>query len=94
MIRLARTIWYVVTLRCEEADRVRAVARREDLTRAERFGAWAHTQLCRSCRNARRQADALSRIVRDVAEAAPAEGPDLSGAARSRILDNIDNQSR
>lgn len=85
MIRLGRTIWYVLTLRCEEADRVRAVGRTEDLTGAERFGAWAHTQLCKSCRHARRQAEKLQELVTDLSDP-PAT---LSQAARGRVLDGI-----
>ena len=85
MIRLGRTIWYVLTLRCEEADRVRAVGRSEDLTRAERFGTWAHTLLCKSCRRARRQAEKLQDLVTDLSDT-PAT---LSKGARERMLEGI-----
>ncbi len=89
MIRLGRTIWYVLTLRCEEADRVRAIGRPEDLTRAERFGSWAHTQLCSSCRKARRQAEALQTLVQDLGDA-PAT---LSEGARARILQGLEKNN-
>ena len=93
MIRLARTIWYVLTLRCEEADRVRSVDRMEDLTRAERFGTWAHTSLCRSCRKARRQARALQRVLREVGDGlADGELPEIPDSTRTRILDSIDKK--
>jgi len=91
MIRLARTLWYVLTLRCEEADRVRSVARTEDLTRAERLGTWTHELLCKSCRAARRQTEALEHLVRDIAE--EPGGPTLSSGARARILEGIGKNS-
>jgi len=92
MIRFARTVWYVLTLRCEEADRVRAVGRSEDLTRAERAGAWLHTMLCKSCRAARRQARKLDDLVQDMAE--QPTGTALSDGARSRILEAVEKNRR
>ena len=93
MIRLAQTMWYVLTLRCEEADRVRAVERSEDLTRAERFGTWAHTSLCRSCRRARRQARALRRVIQEIGdELVDGNVKGLPDSARARILDSIDKK--
>ncbi|MHC4989815.1 MAG: hypothetical protein ACYTGC_02450 [Planctomycetota bacterium] len=65
MLRLAKATWYVLTLRCEEADRVRSIDDLADLTRAERTGERLHSLLCRSCRSARRQLNALSRVITD-----------------------------
>lgn len=92
MTRFARTVWYVLTLRCEEADRLRSVAQTEPLTRAERFGAWSHTTLCKSCRRARRQADILQSLIRDLSDT-PAEGA-LSDGARMRIAEAIDENPK
>jgi hypothetical protein len=89
MKALARTVWYVLTLRCEEADRVRSVGRKEDLTRAERVGASIHTALCSSCRRARKHARKIQRIVDEMGEAT-SSGVGLSDAARARIMESIE----
>ncbi len=84
MTRWFNTIWYVLTLRCEEADRIRSVAASETLTRAERIGGSLHTALCRSCRNARRQVERLDQALRDLGES-PAQPSPMPEAGRERI---------
>ncbi|MFI4915941.1 MAG: hypothetical protein ACIAS6_05460 [Phycisphaerales bacterium JB060] len=51
---LFATLWYVLTLRCEEADRIRANFNDPAVTRAQKAGERMHTALCGSCRAARR----------------------------------------
>lgn len=63
MKKLPATVWYVLTLRCEEADRVGCVHARGGATKAERFGAWVHKLLCRSCRAAHRQVRAIDELL-------------------------------
>jgi hypothetical protein len=61
MTRLAKALWYVLTLRCEEADRVRAVENAGGETAwSERVGERLHSSLCKSCRIARRKLDAIT----------------------------------
>jgi len=97
--RLFQAIWYVLTLRCEEADRIRAVGRREDLTHTERLGAWLHALICRACWAARKQADRLDALISsmreaDVAGSAPTDGRRLSAEAEARLLDAIDDSTK
>ncbi len=94
MTRWLRTIWYVLTLRCEEADRLRAIERDAELTRAQRLGESMHRMLCGSCRKARRQARALSTMLADLEanfEAGLDEaGPKMSEAMRTRIAAQLE----
>lgn|GEM_PF-1748681 len=61
--RCLKTLWYLLTLRCEEADRIRSLAQTANPTRAERFGAWSHALVCRGCWIARKQTDKLEKLV-------------------------------
>ena len=63
MIRLAKTLWYVLNLRCEEADRIRCIHDPAELRWHERLGEFLHNMLCRSCRSARRKLDTISRAI-------------------------------
>jgi len=60
-VKWLRTIWYVLTLRCEEADRLRAVARHGELSRSERVAERLHRSLCSSCRHAAAQIERIDR---------------------------------
>lgn len=94
---LMTSIWYVLTLRCEEADRIRSMARREDMTRAERTGAWAHALVCRSCWAARKQADKLEALVHDLRENQPSVATSgrgsLSEERRARLARALENEA-
>jgi hypothetical protein len=89
-----RTIWYVLTLRCEEAERLRAAPDADALTAAQRLGERLHRALCSSCRTARRRLQALDEALSRLAATetgeentpATAETPRLDDAARARIL--------
>lgn len=68
LVGVLRSVWYVVSLRCEEADRiacVEACAVEGELGLRERVGAWCHRVLCRSCREARRRVMALDTALRE-----------------------------
>lgn len=84
-----RTIWYVLTLRCDEAERVRARRSIGEARRAERLGERLHSLACKSCRRARRQLGIVDRTVEELRSslnAAAGESPaSLSTDARSRI---------
>jgi len=90
MIRWIKTVWYVLNLRCEEADRIRAISTADDLTRAERLGERMHSALCASCRRARRQARALQRILREIGSGDA--GPNIDPATRARIRAALENK--
>ncbi|MEO1007590.1 MAG: hypothetical protein AAFX79_03420 [Planctomycetota bacterium] len=84
---LARTIWFVVTLQCEQADRIRANLGDPAVTRADRFAERVHSTLCSSCRNARRQAEQIQDALSDLASGGSAEptGEPMPADARARI---------
>ncbi|USO00107.1 MAG: hypothetical protein H6810_05445 [Phycisphaeraceae bacterium] len=63
-----RTIWYILTLRCEEADRLRSRARGGELTRTERVAERLHRSLCSSCRKAAAQLDQIDRALEHLAD--------------------------
>ena len=61
-----RSIWYILTLRCDEADRLRVVARGGQIERHERIAERIHRGLCAGCRRAAKQLDAIDRGLRDL----------------------------
>ena len=63
-----RSIWYILTLRCEEADRLRAIADPASLSRHQRIAERIHRGLCSSCRHAARQLERLDKGLRDLGE--------------------------
>ncbi len=86
MIRWIRTFWYVLTLRCEEADRLRSIEREGELSRSQRVGESLHRGLCKSCRKARRQAKLLKQALSEMSDLGEFErGPRLDDASRARI---------
>ena len=85
MTRLFRAIWLVLTLRCEEADRLRSVRAMRDLTRSERLAERVHAGLCKSCRHARKQLDALDHALQDLRETSDAEPVPMPAETRERL---------
>jgi len=80
-----RRVWFVLTLRCDAADRIRCACE-SDLGWHERWAERLHALVCRPCRAARRQLRVLGRAVelnRDRLELGP-EAP-LDAAARERL---------
>lgn len=93
MMRWLRVLWYVLSLRCDEADRVRCVPDPDELPTHQRLGERAHRMLCGSCRAAKRRLDELTRSLEDqeletedVAGTCPTPTAALDNAARERIL--------
>ncbi len=84
-----KRIWYILSMRCEEADRLRSVMSQVKLTRSERIAMTLHQAICRSCRAAARQVRVLDEAVRDLRETPESVGgvPEvgLSSAAKDRI---------
>ena len=96
MFRWFRVIWYVLALRCDEADRVRCAPDPEDLPGHKRFAERAHRALCGSCRAAKKRLDDLSRSLKDrdletEDDADGAGGPGLDDAARQRLVNALRN---
>lgn len=91
MIRLAKATWYVLTLRCEEADRIRCrISSGADAPWHQRFGERVHSTLCRSCRSARRKLDAISSVIAsDRDRLAAGAGESLSDAGRQAIAERL-----
>lgn len=91
MRRTARILLYVLTLQCEEADRVRCLRREGAAKRYEIVGEWLHSALCSSCRHARKQVrlldEALAEMRERVSDSTPKGEPVMSDEARRHLAD-------
>jgi hypothetical protein len=89
MFRWPRILWYVLTLRCEEAERVRALEREGGATRSQRVAERVHRGLCRSCRHARAQVERLEEALGDLRRGAEeplaASGRTMPEASKERL---------
>ena len=81
-----RTIWLVLSLRCEEADRIRTRMRLGEAARAERVAERVHRALCRGCRHAASQLERIDRAIEHLA-ADVGDGPvaEWTDARRARL---------
>lgn len=76
----------ILTLRCEESDRLMSDSLDRRLTWVERVALQGHVVVCRGCRRAWRQLLILQETMRKSLESASAAGDEmLSPAARHRI---------
>lgn len=95
MKRALAILWYVLTLRCEEAERVRCIEGLEPVAWWQRWAERLHRFACRSCRRARRELVVLNEAVRHLVHAEQGEAheserePALSSEARERIRSAI-----
>lgn len=89
---LLSTLWYVLTLRCEEADRIRANFNDPAVTRAQRAGERMHSALCGSCRAARRKMRDIGEALENLDEAASAEP--MPDAVRHRMIERLREADR
>lgn len=81
------TLWYVLTLRCEEADRIRANFSDPATTRAQKAGERMHSAMCGSCRAARRAMRQIGDALDDFDNASrPSPMPD---GARERLVERL-----
>lgn len=86
MKRTLHILWHALTLRCEEADRLRCDPDAQ-APRLVRWGGAVHGVICGSCRRARKQLRLLRETLRNLDQSA-VDAPDLgtlSGDARARI---------
>ena len=82
-----KTVWYVVTLKCEEADRIRANISDPATTRAQKAGERMHSALCGSCRAARKTMQQIGDALGDFDKAAdPAPMPEGMGERMAQRL--------
>ncbi len=98
LIRWAQIFWYVLSLRCEEAERVRALEREGAATGYQRAAERAHRWLCRSCRHARDHVERLEEALADLRERAedpPAFGGGaMPAGARARLRGVVGGASK
>ena len=89
MKRLSKAFWFALTLRCEDADRIRCTPK-DDARWHERIAERLHSALCKSCRAARRQLDVISDAIDANRDRFAAGGEHrLSPDARREILDQL-----
>ena len=86
-------LWYIVSMRCDEADRLRSRQALEPLNRSERLAMRLHQVMCKSCRAADRQLQILDDAIANLKNAESDPVPDapgrLSKAARNRIASTL-----
>ncbi len=86
MSKALKGILQILTLRCEEADRLMSDSLDRRLTWVERVALEGHVAVCRGCRRARRQLLILQQTMRKSLDNASAAGDEmLSAEARDRI---------
>ena len=84
---LFTTLWYVLTLRCEEADRIRSNFNDPAVTRAQKAGERMHSALCGSCRAARKAMRQIGEALDDFDSVTkPTPMPD---DARQRMVERL-----
>ena len=80
----------ILTLRCEEADRLMSDSLDRRLTWVERVALEGHVVCCRGCSRARRQLAILRETLRKALDSVSAAGDDvLSPKARDRIKSTL-----
>ena len=87
-----KTIWYVLTLQCEEADRIRAMARTGHPTRAQRIAEALHRLSCGACRAARRQLEILDALLDHASTRHDDASAALPDKARTRLRQRLHQQ--
>lgn len=85
MIRTMKSVLWIVSLRCEEADRMMSDSLDRRLGWAERLALRGHMLVCRSCRRAGRKLRSIRRALSKSLEQVDAAGDTLSAEARERI---------
>ena len=90
IIRCIRIAWYVLTLQCDEADRLRCVSDPSELAAHQRLAERLHRVSCASCRRAKRHVDELRRLMHE-SDAMTFEQvqPGLPSDAAARIADRL-----
>ncbi len=86
MRKAFKGILQILTLRCEESDRLMSDSLDRHLTWSERVALKGHVAVCRGCRRARLQLLILQQAIRKSLQIAYTAGDEmLSSRARDRI---------
>jgi len=94
MMEWPRIIWYVLTLRCEEAERCRCAPDDGDLRRYQVVAERLHRLACRSCRRAKRRLDIVERAMTLLGNGAELDlGAGLGTDARERMLRTLSDEA-
>lgn len=80
-----RSTWYILTLRCDEADRLRAIARPGELARHQVIAERIHRSLCAGCRRASRELEAIDQGLRDLRGDEARTHPEWNAGRRDRL---------
>lgn len=89
MTRLFRSIWFVLTLSCEESSRMLSDSLDRELSRTEKTALTLHNVICRSCKRFNGQLTFLRRIAREDSVESSEGMPD---DARERIRRALEGQ--
>jgi hypothetical protein len=92
MKTLLRSIWFVLRLRCDDAERLMSSRTSNDLNWSERNGLRFHRAICRSCRATQRTLNQLSDLLQtvDQSDAAPDASPiALDESAKQRLRSSL-----
>lgn len=93
MMSWLKTAWYVLSLRCEEAERVRSLPHGASDRAGSRFGERVHSTLCSSCRRARKRLRELNKAIDELKSPEGGdEAPPMPADARARIARALDQQ--
>lgn len=85
-----KTVWLILTLRCNRSTQLASESLDRDLTRAERVAMRLHELICLHCRRFHEQIVALGEAARRRQnQATSVPGEILSSEARMRIADSL-----
>lgn len=87
-----RTAWYVLNLRCEEAERVRSLPEGAPDRAGSRLGERVHSTLCSKCRRARKRLRALNSAIEELGSRSDDEAPPMPSDARARIARTLERR--
>ncbi len=94
MMIWVRIIWYVLTLRCDEAERIRCAPDPELVKPYQRRAEAVHRSLCKSCRRARRQLETVNRALERLGTGAELDlGEGLGPQARERLRAALEEEA-
>ena len=93
--RMALGLWYVLTLQCDEAERLRSITDPVEMRWHERLAERLHRIGCSHCRKAKRQMDCLQALIRRLgADQDHNREETLSPQARVRIHEALRKSRR
>ena len=95
MMDWPRILFYILTLQCDEAERIRCAPDPELVKPYQRGGEALHRCLCKSCRRAKRKLETMNAAMDRLGAGAECElGEGLSPEARARLLAALERDSK